>query len=166
MLKTAIATVITLSVGFALITAQDGQSAQSGSRDRLEDAWELHIHVDEAGVGGVMPNRRDYVGAVALLQVATEGARPWMTVSGFSYAGVFSDSFQAVGVAPTVSERIPLAAAKMLGADSVEVVLNPTRDHGAMVLKGVLNGKRVTGRWEVSGYVPGAKGTFEMTPLE
>lgn len=168
MLKAAMATVATLILGCSLTVSPDqgSHSPADASENGLADAWVLRIRVDKPRVGGAMPPLREYAGAVALLPIAPERAQPWMAVSGFRYAGVFTDSFQAVGLEAAEGERIPLAAGKMLGADSVEVLLNPTRDHGAMVLTGVMNGKKVTGVWEVTGYVPGARGTFEMTPLD
>lgn len=167
MVKTAILIVMAAIVGLSLTRAPDWSRNPDANapRDILEDAWALRIRVDEARSGAAMPRQREYVGAVALLQTSIEGGRPWMTVSGFRYAGVFTDSFRAVGLSPSDGERAPLAAAKMLGGDSIEIVLNPTQDHGAMVLKGVINDTRVSGSWELTGYVPGARGTFEMTPL-
>lgn len=168
MLKFAFATGLGLIIGFALTSVPDQheQSTELVSQVRLDDAWDLRIRVDEARVGGTLPNPREHTGAVALLQIPIGRRQPWMAVSGFTHAGVFTDNFGAVGLSPAEGERIPLAAARMVGADSVEVVLNPTKDHGSMVLRGLISGKRVRGRWEVTGYVPGARGTFEMTPLD
>jgi hypothetical protein len=129
MLKVAIAAAVGLITGFALrsLPEQRGQLTTPASPTPLEGAWALRIRVDEPRVGGSLPNPREHAGAVALLQIATGGRQPWMAVSGFSHAGVFTDSFQAVDLVPADGERVPLAAAKMFGSDSVEVVLNPTQ---------------------------------------
>lgn len=153
-----------LSVG--VIADAGARVTSEDANEPLADAWGLSIQVDEPALGRSLPEPRLCNGSVALLPLAPTAMRSWMALSHFSYAGLYTDSFRPAGLIPSERERIPLAAARMIGSDSVEIVLNPTQDHGAMVLRGVLRAGRVTGDWEVTGYVRGARGTFQMVPLE
>jgi hypothetical protein len=56
-----------------------------------------------------------------------------------------------------------VVTATLLSGDSVRVVLNPTIDHGKIVMDGRLVAGRISGRWMVTGYVNGARGAFEMS---
>lgn len=140
----------------------DSGPATSADADLLTGAWSVNLRVNEAGNS---VTEREHGGEVALLAVPRSRRPLWMVVSGFSHAGVFSDDFRAVGVTPPEWERIPVAGARLLPGDSVEIVFNATQDHGNMTLRGVITNDRITGRWAVSGYVMGLAGTFTMIPL-
>jgi hypothetical protein len=85
-----------------------------------------------------------------------------MDANAFTYYGLYSASLAEVHAQPSDADPLPLVGARILDADSVEVVLNPTMEHGAVMLSGRIHADSISGRWEIEGYAPGASGRFVM----
>jgi len=155
-----------IALGAALILAVSAdhmQSSAATSQDRLTGTWTLRLQVEREGYGPAEPQHRMLTAELALLSTSAPGVRPWMAVSSFTHYGVYAGSVEELTPAATSRERVPLAAAKLVGRDSAEIVLNPTVDHGAVVLRGVLRDSTITGNWTTTGYVMGKSGNFRMT---
>jgi hypothetical protein len=109
-----------------------------------------------------MPGQTHLGGTIGLLPYGSGYRAGWMDANEFTYYGVYSADLANVQAKPPDTDPLPLAGARMVGADSVEVVLNPTVDHGAVMLWGRTHGDSIRGRWETTGYAPGASGRFVM----
>jgi hypothetical protein len=76
------------------------------------------------------------------------------------YGGSWRGDLSAIGVERDRGAVGP-AVARVMG-EYVRIELNPDRDHGILVMSGRIAGDTITGRWEVSAYALGSKGSFRM----
>ena len=129
-----------------------------GSQDLISGLWEFTLLTDSAGV------RTESVrGALALLRrIQNKPQSIWMSLPEPTHIGVYSANLQSVGVTTELEGPMPHAGAKILGHDSVEVVLNPAPDHGAVILTGRVEADSITGTWLVTSYGEGTRGQFVM----
>jgi len=86
----------------------------------------------------------------------------WGSLEKPEFVGVHNINIAVLG-ADTSQSCVPCAGARYIGDDSIEVVLNPVPDHGAVVLHGQIRNNTVAGRWQVTAYALGDTGVFRMT---
>ncbi len=128
------------------------------SGDLVTGLWDLTLRgewtgSDTAGVRGVL---------ALIPQPPNRPRLPWMNLPEPSHIGVYRADLESLGVGTYLQDAIPHAGARLLLRDSVEIVLNPAPDHGAVVLRGHAQADSITGTWRVTSYGIGKSGRFTL----
>jgi hypothetical protein len=147
----------------ALLAACGGAGVRGTGADRperLDGRWALVLRLEEPiqvrGDTAAGPVR----GEISLIDnrvVRSEPALPGRP----THYGVYAADFAPFGFTADVG-RVPTAVARLVGADSVEIALDPEGER-AVVLAGKLSGDSVAGHWRYEwGRATGAAGRFVM----
>ena len=148
---------------FLALLAGCGAGVRPGSADRperLDGRWAMVLRLEEPiqllGDTAAGPVR----GELSLIDNRAVRSAPGLAGRPTHY-GVYAADFAPFGFAAGVG-RVPTAVARLLGADSVEIALDPEGER-AVVLAGRLAGDSVAGHWSYEwGRTTGAAGRFVM----
>jgi hypothetical protein len=129
--------------------------------ERLDGAWTMELNLEHPATltretNAVPPVR----GTVVLLE--NEEARVVSGASGVpTHYGVYSADVRPLGLGS--EGQVPTIAARLVGADSVEIAFEPEQGHG-LAGRGVLAGDSVVGRWWTAGgrAIPRSTGRFTL----
>lgn len=129
--------------------------------ERLDGAWMMEVHLEHPATltretSAIPPVR----GTMVLLE--NEPARRISGVSGVpTHFGVYSADLRPLGLGS--EGAVPTLAARLVGADTVEIAFEPAQGHG-FAGRGVLAGDSVAGLWWAAGgrAAPRSTGRFSM----
>jgi len=139
-----------------------GRGAGLDHPERLDGRWAMALRLESP-----IQLDGDTTGTVTgeLSLIDDPAARgPRAVVRRPTHYGVYAADFSRFGFVPRTG-RVPTAVARLLGADSVEVVLDPDAD--GVRLAGGLRGDSIAGHWSYDGgRLTGAAGRFVMRRRE
>lgn len=150
------------TISFAGACTVGNGSASSQVRDSLEGVWSVRWDLEQPSRrAGQAPLRSDTRGRLALLR-SIAGAPPADVPGGHvTHIGTYQADFDSLGVSMRLNDFVPVSQGRVFSNDSVEVVLNPHTDHGAIIMAGLRNGDSIVGQWRHSD-AGGMAGTFIM----
>jgi hypothetical protein len=127
-------------------------------RESVNGVWRLQL-ISEADAG-----RRDVAAVQGEVALLPRGAvtPEWISLPRPTHIGVSNIDLNSLGIAHRNGE-ILLVGARAESIDSIEVVLNPAPDHGAVILRGRLTHDSIAGQWFETAYAGGRKGRFTMS---
>jgi len=145
---------------FAACGVAGGRPARPDHPERLDRRWALDLRLEEPlALRGDTLTAGTVRGEIALIDnPAVRGA---LVAGRPTHFGVYTADFAPFGFT-VATGGIPTAAARLLGADSVEISLDPA-DGRAVVLRGRLAGDSIVGHWRYeAGRSAAAAGRFVM----
>jgi hypothetical protein len=128
-------------------SASAQQDLESNEQGSLTGVWSASFHLEKALLLSPPPTASEVIGQIALMN------SPWIEKTYSSepeprvLEGIYDIDFSPFRFESRVPREVPLAMAKHLGNDSVEVRLNPHVGHGGVVLRGVRSADSVHGIW-------------------
>lgn len=131
-------------------------SSQGVTSGGLEGSWLARFTLDSAWRLPTSPRAKSLGGTLRLQAAARAPAGP--AASTPVSPGRSAISFAPFGFRLGTNEVL----AWRLSRDSVRLVLDPTVDHGHMMLDGVQDGDSIRGHWTLVGDPSGARGAFVL----
>ncbi len=137
-----------------------GRSARADHPERLDRRWAIDLRLEEPiELRGDTAAAGTVRGEIALID--NRAPRSSLVAGQPTHFGVYAADFAPFGFTASAG-RIPTAAARLLGPDSVEISLDPAGGQ-AVMLRGKLAGDSIVGRWRYdAGRSAGAAGRFVM----